>query len=150
MDQFVAVLFSNTASVNDSAVGGLFIDALKVSSDPGVDFIDLFGGGGFASADGPDWFVSQNNVVPIGHSVSDSVKLSFDDFNGVSSLSFGKSFTETEDDFETQLEAIFKLFGNNGVSLSEMSSSLRVTQNDPLDVDIQKLFGSNFTSEGAE
>lgn len=150
LDQFVAVFVSNTTTVNYAAVGSFLVDAFEIWSDPVVDFVNLLGSGCFTSTDGPNGFVSKDDVVPVGDSVLDGVKLTLDDFDGLISFTFGQSFTETENNFQSEFKAIFDFFGNDGIGFTKMCSSLGMSQDDPLNVNILELFRSDFSSESTE
>lgn len=127
LDQLVAVLFSHTSTVNDSAVSGLLAYAFEVWSNPVVDFIHLLCGRSFTSSNGPDWFVCQNDIVPVVDFILDCVKLSLDDFDSFVLLSFGQCFSKAEDDFQVQIKTVLDFFGDNIISLTKMSSSFRVS-----------------------
>ncbi len=150
LNQLVTVLFAHTTTINDSAIGCLFVDALQVSSDPVVDLVDLLSCCCLASSNRPHRFVSQNHILPVGYFILDCVKLSFNNFDCSVLFSFGKSFSKTEDDFHAMFQTVLYLFGDNSVGLSEMSSSLGVTQDYPLNVNVQKLFRSDFSSIGTK
>jgi hypothetical protein len=71
-------------------------------------------------------------------------------FNSPVSLSFSKSLSKTEDNFQIIFQGKLNLLANNFVCLSKVSSSLGVAQNNPSDVNVLQLFGSDFSSEGSE
>lgn len=64
-----------------------------------MDFVNLLGSGCFTGTDGPDRFISKDNVIPVGDFVLDGVKLTLDDFDGLVGFTFCQSFTETENNF---------------------------------------------------
>ncbi len=110
-----------------------------------MDFLHLFCGRSFASSNGPDWLVCQDDIVPVVDFILDCVKLSLDDFNGFVLLSFGQSFSKAEDDFQAQIKTVLDFLRDNIISLTKMSSSFGVSQNNPLDINVKKVFGRNFS-----
>lgn len=150
LNQFVTVFLAYTASVNNSAVCCFLVNSLQILSDPVVNLVNLFSCGSLSCSDCPNWFISQNNILPICNLVFNSIKLPLNDFNCFVLFSFSKSFTKAENDFQSKFQRILNFFSNNCISFSEVSSSFRVSQNDPLDVNIMKLFRSNFSCVGSE
>jgi len=106
LNQLVTILFSNTASVNDSAVSGFLVNSFQIFSDPGVNFIDLFSSGSLSCSNGPNWFISQDNVVPVSDFVFNGIELSLNDFNCSVFFSFSESLTETENNFQSEFQTI--------------------------------------------
>lgn len=98
MDKFIAVLFCDAASVNDATVSSLGADFVEVLADPGVDFVDLLGGCGFAGSNGPDRLVCEDDIGPVALSdVLDRVQLTLNDFDRSAFFSFQQCLSETKD-----------------------------------------------------
>ena len=150
LNQLVAVLFRDTSSVNDSAVGCFLVNSFQILSDPIMNFIDLFSSSSLSCSNCPNWFISQDNVVPICNLVFNSIELSLNNFNCSVLFSFSKSFTKTENNFQSEVQTILNFFGNDGISFTKVSSSFRVTQNNPFDVNIMKLLRSDLPGISSE
>jgi len=102
-----------------------------------MDFINLLSCCSFSSSYGPNRFISKNNMIPVCYFILYSIKLSLNDFDYMTLLSFSKSFTKTKNYFHSKFKAIFNFFSYDSICLSEMSSSFRMSYNDPFDINIK-------------
>jgi hypothetical protein len=75
--------------------------------------------------------------------------LPLDDFLGLVGFSLLERFTNTGNDTQTSLDGSLDLLGDKLVSVTEHGSSLRVTEDDPVDLSVLELVGGDFTSEGS-
>lgn len=99
LNQLCAVFISHTSSINDAAISCLLVNTFQIWANPVVDLINLLCSGCLSRSDGPDRFISQNNIIPVSDFVFNSVKLSFYNFDRLALLSFAQSLTKTENNF---------------------------------------------------
>lgn len=78
----------------------------------------------------------------------DSLELPLNDLHGHVLLPLLERFTNTSDDAKSGLHGGPDLVGDKLVGVAEKSSSLRVAENDPVDVGILELLWGDFTGEG--
>lgn len=149
-DQFLAVVLRYTASVDDSAVSGNWVDTGKISANPAVDLPDLLCGCCLACADGPDWLVGKDDVLPIVDNVLNCVQLTLNNLDGAIFLPFLEGFSEAEDNLQLILEGVLNLLCNDLVCLSEVRPPFRVSDDHPADIDILDLFGCHLASKGSK
>ena len=145
------ILGVGRTSILDSSSGGdLSRDVISQPlSDIGVSILGNLWSGGLSSSNGPHWLIGENDLSPVGDAVLDSVKLSFEDIVGLLSFTFSQSLSNTEDCVKASLLRSENLLGNNGISLTEESSSLRVSNNCPLELKVLDLVSTDFTGESS-
>jgi len=105
--------------------------------------------GNLSGSNGPDWLISNDNLSPVGDALLGSIELSLEDIVGLLSLTLLKSLSNAEDGVEANLLGSCQLLGDNGVSLTIELSSLGVTNQGPLEVEVLHLVGADLTSEGS-
>ena len=145
------ILGVGRTSILDSSSGGdLSRDVISQPlPDIGVGILGNLWSGSLSSSNGPHWLIGENDLSPVGDAVLDSVKLSFEDIVGLLSFTFSQSLSNTEDCVKARLLRSENLLGNNGISLAEESSSLRVSNNCPLELKVLDLIGTDFTGESS-
>lgn len=115
-----------------------------------MNFVNLFNCGIFTCSNCPYRLVGQNNVFPVSNMGKDSIQLLFNNFDCFVSFTLGQCLSETIDDLHSCFESIFNFFCNYFISVSEMSPSFRVPDDDPGDVDVFQLLSSDLSCIGSE
>jgi hypothetical protein len=96
-DEFSAVIFSNTAAVDNPAVACLLIDIGEVISDPVVDFINLVSSGSFPSSNCPHWLIGKYNIRPVVPNYSlHCIQLPLNNLDRFVLFTLSQSLTKTE------------------------------------------------------
>lgn len=108
----------------------------------------LFGGGGLAGTDGPDGLVGDNNVGPVADLVGVRAHLASNHFVGVASLALLQGLANAGNDLEASGQGMRGLLGDQFIGLLEDGTTLRMAQDDPIDVDVLQHGGRNLASEG--
>ena len=80
--------------------------------------------------------------------VGNSVELSLDDLLGGSVLSLLEGLTDASNDAESGADGSLDLVSDELVAVSEEGSSLRVSEDDPVDVGVLELVGGDLSGEG--
>lgn len=148
-NQFHAILFGDTTSVDDSDALSSSRDVLgQVLSDPGVDFVDLLGGGDFACSNSPDRLVGKDDMSPLlGFDFGGySVELPLDDLLSLLGLPLGESLPEAGDDVESPLECGFDLFPDDLIGLAEQRPPFGMPDDDPVDPSVLQVVGTTYDS----
>jgi len=114
-----------------------------------VSLLSNLGGGCLTGADGPDRFVSNNNAVPVGDGASDGIELSLKDIICSSSFSLLESLSNADNRLKIGSLGLGDLLSNDLVSLTEKLSSLRVTDEGPLESEVDNLLSTDLTSESS-
>lgn len=153
-DQLIRVLIIDRSTIDDSdSTTDILINLFSdVVSDDKVSFLGDFRGGSLASSDGPDGFVSNNDLVPLvlRNSTDQSIELGLQDICGLVGFSLLEGFTNAVDNGETLLNGILGLGGNDSVGLAIEGSSFGMAQDSPLKAEVDEVLGADFTSEGTE
>ena len=111
-----------------------------------MDFLCLFGSGSLAGADCPNRFVSQDNLGEVfGREREYGSQLSGYHFVLLVCLALFQHFTDTENRSQTVGKSQFYLFFQNGNSLTVVSATLGVTQDDILGTCRSHHSGGNLT-----
>ena len=92
-----------------------------------------------SSSNSPDWLVSKDNTVPIFDNWLDSVKLFLDDSHCLFILSLSECLSETINDFQSSIEGIFYFLCHSLVALLEVASSLRMSNDHPINIHVLDL-----------
>lgn len=108
----------------------------------------LFGGGGFASTDGPDGLVGDNNVGPVADLFGIRAHLASNNFVGIASLALLQGFANAGNDLEASGQGMLSLLSDEFIRLLEDGTTLRMAQDDPIDVDVLQHGGRDLASEG--
>lgn len=149
LDQLVAVLLVHAAPVDYPHSLGLVLHVLaQPLPDPVVNLVHLLGCGSLAGADGPHWFVSQDDVVPVGNDGLDGLQLGLDYVDRLVALSLFEGFAEAVDNFKVVLQGGLDLVAEILVRLFEVGPALRVAQDDPLQVHVLELLGRDLAGIG--
>lgn len=114
----------------------------------GHDMTHLFGGCGLAGTNGPDGLVGDNHVGPVTDLVGVRAHLAGDDFVGVASLTLLQGLANAGNDLETSSQSMLGLLGDEFIGFLEDGTTLRVAQNDPVDIDVLQHGWRDFASEG--
>ncbi len=166
--EFDTVLSADGTTVDDP---GSVCDVLGNSlgqpvSDIDMSLLSLFDGCDFAGTDGPDGFVSDDDVpvdqhytsdyrdddsLPgrLGNITSNSIQLPLYNFLGLVCLSLLQGFSNTGNNTQTSFNCRLDFFSDKLVGISKHGSSFGMTKNDPVDIGIFELVGRDFTSEGS-
>mmetsp|Transcript_11674 Transcript_11674/g.23944 ORF Transcript_11674/g.23944 Transcript_11674/m.23944 type:complete len:403 (-) Transcript_11674:236-1444(-) len=122
-------------------------DGSQVLTDGGMSVLCLFRGGGETSTDGPNGFVSDDDVGPVflGEDIGVSLDLRENKVVGGSSFTAFQRFTTACDDLKTLIKSIFGLCGNFGVGFS-LSTTFGMSNKSPGDSHIGQHIGRSLTS----
>lgn len=107
----------------------------------------LLWSGNFACTDGPNWFVSNNDVSPLRgrYLIGNSLELSSIDLVGLSRLSFIELLSDASHDSNTVVDSGLGLLGDIFIGFMAECSSLGVTSEGPFDTNVLELIGSDVT-----
>ena len=90
-----------------------------------------------AGADGPDWLVGQDHLVPVVD--LQGLELGLQVSIGLTSLSLLEGLAQTDDGIQINGLSLLKLFGHNLIGLAIKCPPLRVADQDPVDVEVLEL-----------
>lgn len=76
----------------------------------------------FTSTNGPDWFISNNYILPIAYFILNSFDLLSDNSFSLSSFTFFKSFTNTCNNRQSRFESMIYFFSNKLLKHLKQSS----------------------------
>lgn len=152
-DKLITVLVSDGSSVDNSdGRRSLFGDLSgKEFSDMEMDFLSLLWSGSFSGSDSPNWFIGNNNIVPLFSSQvkgDQGLKLTFNNLRSMSSFSLFQFLTNTEDYLKSLRKCQNSFLGNKFFALIIDSSSLRMSQDNPIKTQILDMVSRNFSSVG--
>lgn len=114
----------------------------------GNEMTHLLGGSGLAGTNGPDGLVGDNHVGPVTDLVGIGAHLAGDHLVGIASLALLQGLANAGNDLETSCQSMLGLLGDQFVGLLEDGTTLRVAQNDPVDIDVLQHGWRDFASEG--
>jgi hypothetical protein len=112
-----------------------------------VDLLGLLSGSNLASADSPDGLVGDDNVGPVGDLGLERLELLRDKVDGLASLTGLESLAAAPDDLEAVLGGVLGLGGDGLVGLAEDLTTLRVAEDDPVDVAVLELGDRDLAGE---
>jgi hypothetical protein len=112
-----------------------------------VDLLGLLSGSNLASADSPDGLVGNDNVGPVGDLGLEGLELLRDEVDGLASLTGLEGLAAAPDDLEAVLSGVLGLGGDRLVRLAENLTTLRVAENDPVDVAVLELGDGDLAGE---
>lgn len=113
-----------------------------------MDLLGLLSGSNLASADSPDGLVGNDNVGPVGDLGLEGLELLRDEVDGLASLAGLEGLAAAPDDLETVLSGVLGLGGDGLVRLAENLTTLRVAEDDPVDVAVLELGDGYLAGEG--
>lgn len=113
-----------------------------------MDLLGLLSGSNLASADSPDGLVGNDNVGPVGDLGLEGLELLRDEVDGLASLTSLEGLAAAPDDLETVLSGVLGLGGDGLVRLAENLTTLRVAEDDPVDVAVLELGDGDLAGEG--
>lgn len=113
-----------------------------------MDLLSLFRSSDLTGADGPNRFVSDNDLAPVLDLVSYGVELTDNDVDGFVRLTLFESFTDAKDDAEVFGESSSGFLGYVGVGFMEKSATFGVAEDDPGDGGLFEHRDRDFTGEG--
>ena len=116
--------------------------------------MDLLGLGwrrDLASADGPDWLVGDDDVLPLSwlEQSSQGLELGLDDLVNAAGLTLLEGLADAEDDLHPELQSLRGLASRVGVGLAHLSAALRVADDDALDAGVQEQLSGDLAGPGA-
>ena len=130
------VLGSHTAAVNyPHGLGQLFpIFFNQLTPNVMMNLLSLGGRGAFPGTNGPYRFIGNDEGLqsPGLYILQPDSHLVQHHFMGFSTLSLGRSFTQTKDNFQTTLQGGSNLLADHNIGLSIKGPALGVPKNDPL------------------
>lgn len=112
-----------------------------------MDLLGLLSGSNLASADSPDGLVGNDNVGPVGDLGLEGLELLRDEVDGLASLTGLEGLAAAPDDLEAVLSGVLGLGGDRLVRLAENLTTLRVAENDPVDVAVLELGDGDLAGE---
>lgn len=113
-----------------------------------MDLLSLLSGSNLAGADSPDGLVGNDNVGPVGDLGLEGLELLRDEVDGLASLTGLEGLAAAPDDLEAVLSGVLGLGGDGLVRLAEDLTTLRVAEDDPVDVAILELGDGDLAGEG--
>lgn len=151
LGQLAAVLLVDAAAVEDAGlVGDLLGDVvLEPGADGEVDLLGLVGGGDLSGADGPDGFVGDDDVGPVGELGLEGGELLADDVDGGAGLALLEALAAAPDDADAVVGGVLCLGGDGLVGLGEEGAALRVAEDGPGDAGVLELADADLAGEGA-
>jgi hypothetical protein len=111
-----------------------------------VDLFHLLGCSILTCSNSPNRLVSKYDVFPVGDQRFDGFELFLDNLDGLIILSLRECLSKAVDHLESGLQSDLYFFSQDFIGLAKMGPPFRVTNDDPFDIDIPKLFGSDFSS----
>ena len=145
------VLAVGRSTVEDTGVGSNLStgNLANVLTDSSVSILSLLWGSGQTSSNGPDWFVSDNNLGPVllGENIGISLDLREDEVVGGTSLTAFLWLTAASHDGKTRVDGVLGLGGTFFVRLA-LLTTLGVTGNSPLDTHIGQHLSRSLSGEG--
>jgi hypothetical protein len=151
LGELVAVLLTNTATVDDSSVvrGSLANLLFQVCADGGVHLLSLLSRGNLAGTNGPDGLVGNDDLAPVLDLLGDGAELVGDDLDGLVGLSLLERLANAQNNTQTVVEGSLGLGSDKVVRLVEHDTALRVAGQGPGDVGLLELRGRDLTCEGS-
>jgi len=133
---------------NPRVLRNLFAAVLwEPASDQLHGFLRLICWAYFASVEGPDWFICDNDFLPLRliEMLLDGVELTFDDSECLFCFSFFQCFTDAVDQSEVCSSCLLNFCTNNFLSLIIELSSFAMSYKYPLNLVVGKLLCANFS-----
>mmetsp|Transcript_22373 Transcript_22373/g.43855 ORF Transcript_22373/g.43855 Transcript_22373/m.43855 type:complete len:276 (+) Transcript_22373:365-1192(+) len=153
LDELVAVLFSDGATVEDTGLSSnLLRDVLlEPVAELGVDLLGLLGRGSLASANGPHGLVGKNHVAPHGLLLEGgevTLHLLSDHRHGLTVLAVLELLTNAANDCEALGDGVGGLLTNEGAGLA-LLAALRVANNGELETKVHEHVSAGLASKGS-
>jgi len=147
-NQLCGVFVANTSSVENSClVGGLSRDVgLEPGSNSNVCLLSLLWSGNLTSADGPDGFVSDDDVGPVVDEFTDCGKLLCVDVIGLARFSLVEFLTNAGHNLEIVVDSVLHLLSDDLVSLAKDVATFTVAENGPSETHVSDHLWGSFSS----
>lgn len=118
-------------------------------SDGGVDLLRLLRRCDFAGANGPHRLVCDDDLGPVLGLLLDRGQLVCHHFDCLLCLPLVERLAAAEDDIQASAEGGGRLAGNEGITLAQNHSALRMPRQGPSNLGISQLFGTDLASKSA-
>lgn len=117
------------------------------ATDKSMSILSNFRSSSLTSSNCPNRLIGNDDAAPVLYRALECFKLSLQDIIGLLSLSLSKGLTDANNRVETNFLSLRDLGSDQFIGLTVVSSSLRVTDNDPVDIEIFQLVSADFTGE---